>query len=474
MNFFNLLKLLILLINFLVLSSCVSTKQNIVESAKPKSAVKLNGLNQIKLKPYKEVVLENGLKIFFIKDMTLPRINLSLLVKVGQRDEKMDTLGINYLTASLLEEGTSQYNSNQLADQLASLGTDLSILPGPDYSIISIDGLTLSSEKMIDLFSEILFKPSFKDSEVKKIKEQILSSIKKVKDNPSQLADIKIDQVMFKDHPFSYPSYGDEKSIKKIRRVDIIKHYLNYYRPNNSYLAVSGALTETLESKVTDVFKEWPSRKIETEVVPYSFKSSQDKYFIYYKKGSVQSEIRVSFPLFPRNHPDHLKLRVANEIFGGGFVSRLNSKIRDQMGLTYSISSSVEHRKDLGTFDIGTFTKNTSTRAVLDQIQKELQLYILQGISAKELAAAKNLLTAQFPRSLETVDSLAFNLMYLDFHNISFNYLNDYYKNIEKLTVEDINDVIKTYFQLDQAKYFILADDSIKDQIKELNPQEVK
>lgn len=98
----------------------------------------------------------------------------------------------------------------------------------------------------------------------------------------------------------------------------------------------------------------------------------------------------------------------------------------------------------------------------------------MQGISAKELAAAKNLLTAQFPRSLETVDSLAFNLMYLDFHNISFNYLNDYYKNIEKLTVEDINDVIKTYFQLDQAKYFILADDSIKDQIKELNPQEIK
>lgn len=464
-------KTLFILLAILV-SSCSNPKK--IEPVKPPTVVRQLNSNIIKLKPYKEINLENGLKIFFVKDMALPRFDLSLMVKTGQRDETLDSLGVNYFAANLLEEGTNQYSANQLADQLAMLGTDFSISPGTDFTYISIDGLTLSSEKIIELFSEIIFKPAFKDTEFIKLKKQVQSAIKKLQDNPSQLADMKINQIMFNEHPFSLPLFGNEKSVAKLKRVDIIKHFLKYYRPNNSYLAVTGALTDEIENKVIEVFKTWPMRKIENPMAQNPIKMDEKKYFVSYKKGSVQSEIRVSLPLFPRNHPDHLKLRIANEILGGGFVSRLNSKIRDQMGLTYSISSGVDHRKDVGTLDISTFTKTESTFQVVDQIEKELQRFVQQGISAKELAASKSLLMGQFPRSLETVEAFAFNLMYLEYNDISFNYLSEYYKNLDRISLDDVNTAIKTYLDLSKAKYLILGDNAIEAQLKVFEPQVLK
>lgn len=469
----NLIWKLMSLIMIAQLLSCTSPAPKKTEVVKQPVVVKQINSNVIKLKPFKEVNLENGLKIFFVRDMALPRIDLSLFVKVGQRDESLESLGINYFTANLLEEGTSQYSANQLADQLAILGTDFSISPGSDFTSISIDGLTLSSEKIIQLFSEIIFKPAFKENELIKLKKQVLANYKKLSDSPSQLADVKINEIMFKGNPFAYPLFGSEKSISKVKRADVIKHFLKYYRPNNSYLAVTGALTEEIEAKVVETFKAWPMRNIDPNPNTLAVDSSPKKYFVKYKKGMVQSEIRISLPLFPRNHPDHLKMRIANEIFGGGFVSRLNSKIRDQMGLTYSISSGVDHRKDLGTLDISTFTKNESTFAVLEQIEKELDLYVQSGITPKELSASKNLLMGQFPRTLETVDSFAFNLMYLDFHEINFNYLSDYYKNLERITLDDVNGVIRTYFDKSKMKVFVLGDNKIEAQLKSFEPQKI-
>lgn len=469
----NLIWKLMSLIMIAQLLSCTSPAPKKTEVVKQPVVVKQINSNVIKLKPFKEVNLENGLKIFFVRDMALPRIDLSLFVKVGQRDESLESLGINYFTANLLEEGTSQYSANQLADQLAILGTDFSISPGSDFTSISIDGLTLSSEKIIQLFSEIIFKPAFKENELNKLKKQVLANYKKLSDSPSQLADVKINEIMFKGNPFAYPLFGSEKSISKVKRADVIKHFLKYYRPNNSYLAVTGALTEEIEAKVVETFKAWPMRNIDPNPNTLAVDSSPKKYFVKYKKGMVQSEIRISLPLFPRNHSDHLKMRIANEIFGGGFVSRLNSKIRDQMGLTYSISSGVDHRKDLGTLDISTFTKNESTFAVLEQIEKEFDLYVQSGITPKELSASKNLLMGQFPRTLETVDSFAFNLMYLDFHEINFNYLSDYYKNLERITLDDVNGVIRTYFDKSKMKVFVLGDNKIEAQLKSFEPQKI-
>jgi zinc protease len=183
----------------------------------------------------------------------------------------------------------------------------------------------------------------------------------------------------------------------------------------------------------------------------------------------VQSEIRVAMPLIPRKHPDYLKLRLANEILGGGFVSRLNSKIRDQLGLTYGISSSLDLGLDGGYLYISTFTKNETTSQVIEQINAELKKLVEEGVTAKELSSAKNMVLSQFPRALETVDRIAFNFMYLDFYGVGPSYLYDFQKSVDRMTLEDVNLAIKTHFGLDKVKIFVLAHPGVEKSIKALN-----
>lgn len=444
-----------------VLMSCQTIKKEAPQAPVP-VVTKPTSTATLKLKPTKELLLENGLKVYLFRDLSLPRFSIKLLVKVGQRNDSVEKVGVNYLTASLLEQGTHQYSATQIADKIASLGSDLSISPGDEYTLISIDGLTISVDAIVDLYSEIVFKPTFQNEEIAKLKKEFTAQLKKVQDDPSQVADLGMSAFLHRGTPLAYLGIGTEASLKKIGKSDLIKNYLANYRPNNSILSIVGNISEDVEKKILERFKVWPARPLKPAIAAVKPLVDTKKMEAQFKNNLVQSEIRFALPLIPRKHPDYLKLRIINEVFGGGFVSRLNSKIRDQLGLTYGISSSLGLGLDQGYMFVSTFTKNETTQQVIEQINFEIAKLIEHGITAKELANAKNMILAQFPRALETVDRLAFNFMYLDFYRVGPSYLYDFQRSIDRLTLDDVNQAIKTHFSLDKIKIFVLANPAVE------------
>ncbi len=453
-------------VSFLLSAALISCQTSKKEAMAPAVAApivaKPTSSTALKLKPTKELLLENGLKVYIFRDLSLPRFSINLLIKVGQKDDSLDKVGVNYLTASLLEQGTSQYSATQIADKIATLGSDLSIAPGEEYTIVSIDGLSMSVDAIVDVFGEVVFKPTFQNEEIAKLKKEFAAQLKKIQDDPSQMADLGLSAFLHKGTSLAFPPIGTEASLKKIGKSDLIKNYLANYRPNNSILSIVGNVSDEVEKKILDRFKAWPSRPLKASIAAAKPAADTKKIESQFKKGLVQSEIRVALPMIPRKHPDYLKLRLINEIFGGGFVSRLNSKIRDQLGLTYGISSSLDLGLDSGYMYVSTFTKNETTAQVLEQINSEVTKLINEGVTPKELSSAKNMVLAQFPRALETVDRVAFNFMYLDFYGVGPSYLYDFQRSVDRLTLEDINQAIKTHFNIDKMKIFVLANPSIE------------
>ncbi len=459
----------IVFLSFLI--GCSSADKN-VKSNKGVHHVREARSAPIRLKPYREVTLENGLKVLFIRDVSLPRVSLNLLVKSGLREEPADKGGINTLTADLLETGTLTKSATQIADEFADLGTDLSIAPGSDATMITSDCLVNSSDKLLQLFFEVISSPSFKDGEISRLKAQYVAAIKKRADDPARLVAVKFESTLFSGHSYERSLLGDEKSLKKIRKQDIIKHYLGWYRPNNSTLAVVGSLSDAFEKKVVETFKAWPQRKIK-KIEDKKLDDFQDfKMKLITKSGLAQTQIRIGQLGVQRQNEDFLKLRIANEIFGGGFASRLNQKIRDDLGLTYSIGSSVDARFDRGIFTVSTFTKNDSVGKTIDETLKLIENFVTNGVDQNELQAAKNLLIGQFPRAVETADRLASNYLYLDFYGVPRSYLVNFNKNVEKVTLEEINNVIRKYYSPKNLRIVIYGDESvILEQIKTYNPE---
>ena len=432
-------------------------------------------VSQVAFRPLKTVQLENGLKIYFIEDQSLPRVSLEMLVKVGLPQEPQDLDGLNALTAELLELGTQKKSATQLADEFGQIGTEMSTAPGGDFTFLSVDSLAKDKNIMLSLFSDVVLNPVFKESEIARVKSNVKARIMKKIDNPSAYTDDQFDRFLFGNHPYAKDIAGDLKSLNKITKSNITRHYLSWYRPNNSTLAVVGSLTPEFEAQVIAAFKDWKSRPLKSEALEDVPQAKGLQVKLYSKSGLKQTQIRLGRMGVDRKTSDFLALRAANEILGGGMASRLMQKVRDELGLTYGISSGFEFRKDKGTFSISTFTKNESVGQTLQESIKVYDQFVQQGVTEKELEAAKAQMIAQFPRSLETSDRFGYNLLLLEFYEIPASYLTDFIKNVESISVSDVNRVIKKYLAADQLKVIIFGDEKlILKQLESYKPEVIK
>jgi zinc protease len=454
-------------VQFIACSS--SSKKSEATQPSPGYVQKGNG-SSFQLMPFKEVTLPNGLKVVFIKDATLPRVSLTMLVKTGMVQEPVQHAGVNALTAYLLEQGTQTRDAVQISDDFGQLGTSLDISPGADFTTIYADALSTDSDAILKLFSDVTMNPAFKDREIVRLRSQMIASLQKKIDNPSAYTDEESDKFLFGSHPYGRDESGSRATLLAITKQDIIRHYLTFYRPNNASLAVVGNITAEFEKQVEDVFGKWTKRTTPTvkAEAPPAVEGLQVKLIV--KRGLQQTQIRISQLGIERNSPDYLKLRVANETLGGGFASRLNQKVRDDLGLTYSISSGFDSRKDKGSFDISTFTKNETAGRTLEESLKVLTDYTATGPNDAELAAAKNQIIGQFPRAIETADRLAFNILALDFYGVPMSYLTDFNKNVNAIGLKDVNAALKAHLDAGKLKVVVYGDAKIVPQFEKFKP----
>jgi len=454
------------------LVGCVSpAKKTEVVKKEEKPATTSSSSNGFKLRPIREVQLENGLRVLFITDNSLPRISMTMLVKVGSRQDLLGKEGLNYLAAGLLEQGTQTKNATVLADELGQLGTSISIDPGSDFTTIAMDSLVSSSDKLLELYSDIVMNPAFIDVEVQRAKSQTIAQQQKKVDDPSTFASDSFDEYLFKGHPYANDISGTPASIRKISKQDIIRHYLNNYRPNNAQLAVVGRFDKSFETKVGEAFKKWSGKPIREVVTPELKPVEGVNVKLLSRPGLQQAQIRIGELGIRRNDPDFLRLRLANVALGGEFGSRLNQRLRDDLGLTYSIYSYVDSRADRGVFAINTFTKNETVGKTLDETLKVFSEFVEKGMTDEELKASKEQMLGRFPQSIETADRLAVNILILNYYGIPLSYLQDFNKNVSAISLNDVNKAIQKNLSSKNLQILIYADEKkVGDQIKDYKP----
>lgn len=428
----------------------------------------------VRLPETQEVVLNSGLKILFIRDTSLPRINIMALVGSGTINDPKDKAGLNYLTASLLDEGTEKHSSREIAERLEGLGADLSIQPGYDFTYLSLRGLSYNRATLVDSFLEVLLSPKFEPTELGRLKKQVQGSLSKIADDPDRFADLLFSKVIFQDHPYALPTMGSIASLERIQRSDIMSFYKNYYVPKNVMVAVVGDFDSAFAQQVKTKLSTWISESsFNGHLRPLGSPSNAPgRIKLENKKGLVQAQIRLGHRFVERASPDFLSLRVANMALGGAFASRLNQHVRDDLGLTYGINSSFDARKELGPFTIETFTRNDK---VAEAIRATLDVYtafVDKGISKEELDASKSVLIGQFPRAIETTDLLAYQMLALRYYHIDDSYLTHFVSNVQALDLQMVNAAIKRHFQPSHLQIVVYGDEgTIGPQLKKIQSQ---
>ncbi len=439
------------------------------------SSVSKKQESKFQLRPIQEVTLSNGLKVIYIADHSLPRVSLNLLVKSGSAQEEKGAEGLAALTVSLLESGTAKRSALKIADDFAQLGSSFNESASSDYVMASTAGLADTKEKLLELFVDVTLNPAFAPAEVERKRSQVLAQLQQKPDQPTEYASELFDQVLFGAHPYAHPISGNISSVKKISRDQIRNYYRQTYVPNRSMLAVVGHFDDSYKALIEKSFANWKKSEFAEPALPATPVPSPLAYKLFSKSGLKQTQIRLGQLGIARNNPDFLKLRLANVVLGGAFASRLNQKVRDDLGLTYSISSSFDSRMGTGSFEINTFARNEKVGEAIQSTMEVVRDFHQNGIREEELKAAKALLVGQFPAAIETADRLAFNLLALRVYGIPDSYLTNFFENVNAIRLQDVNAAIRKYIQPDQFKVVVFADEkSVKQELAKVGSFEVQ
>ncbi len=448
---------------FALVASCATSNP---KSAQATASAATDTKSGYALRAFEEKTLPNGLRILFIPDTSLPYVSFSMLIRSGSAQDPKGQEGLAAMVADLLNQGTTKRSATQIAAELGNMGAEFDTSASFDYSVMSASALAPQAGALFSNVLEIMTTPSFPDAEIERTRKQMLAQIARLPDNADAFAEHAFSSYLYGAHPYGRPTMGTVKSVQDLKKKNIIQFYLRTYRPNNAILAVVGQYTPELRKKIEDGFGAWQKRDLADSKLPEPEKVEGLGIRVLDKAGLVQSQIRIGHLGIKRTSPDFLALRVGNTILGGAFASRLNDRVRKDLGLTYNIGSGFDARMATGPFAVETFTKNATVGQTVSETLKVLEKFKISGATREEVDRVKGYLKGIFPAAIETPEKLAFNLMVLRHYGIADSYLTNYLRDIDALSVLEINGAMAR--ALDPKNIRVLVYSQAKDVVPQL------
>ena len=408
---------------------------------------------------YETLQLENGLTILFSENNALPIVNIKCQID-STPFHKGASDGVLFLLGELLTTHVNGRNATGFAEEIEYLGGYVGVSTTHDRTIISGEFLSNNIESSLSLFSEVILKPEFLDSELDRQKRRILTAIDGIKDNPPTLNALYFQKLFFgTNHPYSLPVYGDKNTIQPITTKQLRDEFTKLFSPQNSTIAISGNIKK---SKVIPLchqfFGNWSGYKSKSAKVQNVRNIDSKEIFLVNKPKLQQCQIKIGSVGIHANSPDYFPIRIANTVLGGGFTSRLVEEVRVKRGLTYSIGSGFQISKHSAMFSIQTFTQNDTLQQALEIILNELQVFQEKGISQEEFDTAISYMSGTIPLSLETNSDKVANMLNSHFFNRGSEWVSNYITNLQQVSLEEVNQCIKKYFPLHNIVIVILGD----------------
>lgn len=430
-----------------------------------------------KLPPYEKTTLKNGLTVVIMSTDRLPLVDFRLVVRGGAVNDPAGKDGLASLTADLMTQGAGERNAQQIAEDMAFVGGDLSASANSEQLVVTCEVLTKDFEHGLAMFSDVIARPTFPAEEFERKKSEALASIAASKDDPSTVANAYLGPFLLGDSPLAHPTIGWESTVQTLAREDVTDFHETYVTPENSMLAVVGDVDPKQVKKALEkAFKGWKkSKKKHAEAYEPLTRDSGRRVQIVNKPEVTQTQVRLACVGVPRNHPDYYAIMVANTILGSGFTSRLIDEIRVNKGLTYSIRSGFTMYRNAGTFGVTTFTKNETIREIIDETIAVVEKLREEGPSEQELDKARTFLTGLYPLGLQAPDNLAARLLAVEFYGLPANYIETYSEKMKAVTMEDCRRALKSYFCTDDMNILVVSNPEVaQPALQGLGPIDVK
>ncbi len=351
---------------------------------------------------YRITELDNGIRIITETVDYVQSMSMGVWVGVGSRYEERYENGITHFIEHMLFKGTERRSAQDIAEQIDAVGGQINAFTSKEYTCYYVKALSENFALAADMLSDMLFHSRFADAELAKEREVIIEEIKMYEDTPDELVNDLFAADIWGDHPLGWTILGPEEVLATFTGDTLRQYMQKHYTGANMVISVVGNIDHNqVVNTLKPLFGHIPRGSRNAYLpAPQTVKGLNCHY-----KDIGQAQICLGVPGVSNNDDLLYPISLLNTYLGGGLSSRLVQRIREDMGLAYSVYSYHGAYSDTGRLVISVGTRPDNCQKVLDMIAEELHQIAKNGISSQELHRAFCQMKGSLFMGLESVNS---------------------------------------------------------------------
>ena len=397
---------------------------------------------------YRKLVLDNGVRVVTERMPTLKSVTVGVWVNTGSRDEQSSQAGYSHFIEHMLFKGTRRRSSAEISREIDALGGEMNAFTSRETTTYYVKVLDQQLQRAFELLSDLFHHSRFESKEIEKEEQVVLEEIRMVQDDPEDLVqELHMGQVLRR-HPLGRSILGREKTIRGLRRQDLLNYIETYYDPWQTVVSIAGNFEQTkLDRLVARYFGKGRAAK----AAHTNGRCPPDVHggVLLKKKRLEQVHLCLGLKGVPAGHQDRYALYTLNNVLGGSVSSRLFQEVREKRGLVYSIYSFLSGYSDGGMITVYAATRPKEVDRVVDLVCREIRQIGIKGVERKELERAKTQMKGSLMLSLESSHSRMSKLAKDELTHGRHMSLEDMLAHIDRVNEEQVINVGRQFFKLD-------------------------
>ena len=452
-------------------------------AAERKNLPPVTELKPLDFPAIERATLSNGMQVYFARRDAVPAVSVRIDFDAGYAADPRDKLGLQSLMLEAMDEGTTSLDSTQLAIAKERLGASLGGFAGSDMTGFSLGAMTPNLAASFDLLADYVRHPAFAPADLERVRTQQLTRIKNELNNPSSIAQRALLPILYgPNHPYGIPpsGTGDPAVVAKLTRDDLQSFHDTWLRPDTAKVFVVGDTTLPEVVRLLEAsFGDWkaPAGPAPTKNFAVDVPSQTSRIILIDRPASPQSIIFGGRVLPQKGTDDLIVLNAANEVFGGSFLSRINTNLRETKGWSYGVNSLVRAPLDRTSFMIYAPVQADRTGDSIVELRKDLTSYTSgKGVTAEELERLINGNVRELPGRFETSGDVLGGIVDIVEHNRPDDYYETLAARYEALKAADLDAAALADFKGGDLVYVVVGDAKVvKPQLDKIGlPVEVR
>ncbi|MFN8572595.1 MAG: pitrilysin family protein [Gemmatimonadaceae bacterium] len=406
---------------------------------------------------YQRTELPNGLTVISEFVPGVRSVALGAWVRSASIHESAARMGVSHLLEHMVFKGTERRTAHQIALALETLGGSLDAFTAREHTSFQARVLDEHLEQAADVIGDLLFAPALRDGDLQLERRVVLEEISMVEDTPDDLVFELHNEAMWGAHPYGYSILGTRETVAEMPVEVLRETHAAGYQPQHIVVACAGRLEH---AQLLDVLGRtgWTERPRGSSVLASpSAPVALPPGIQHVEREGVQTHLVLGTPTFAYSHPDRYAVTLMNMLLGGGMSSRLFQRIREEMGLAYSVYAFQSFHADAGIAGTYVGTSPDTALKALDAVRRELGILAAGGFSASEVEMGKEQLKGQVMLSLEGASSRMYRLAAEELYGQPHRTLDDALAEIDRITHDVVVQLCATFLAPDRQTILSLG-----------------